>query len=240
MPRAALAPVAEYARGRGVPLHAHVSEQPAENQAALAAYGRTPVELLHEAGALGPSSTAVHATHLTDTDIDLLGGSGTSISMCPTTERDLADGIGPAIRLAAAGSPLCVGSDGHAVIDLLEEGRAVELNERLATGRRGHLSAGDIVDALTVDGAAAIGWDTGRIAVGAPADLVAVDLDSVRTAGSRSGDLLAHVVYAATAGDVRTVVVGGRVIVDRGVHLAVPHTGRELAMVIDEVTKNAR
>ena len=86
-------------------------------------------------------STAVHATHLTDADIDVLGGSGTSISMCPTTERDLADGIGPAIRLAAAGSPLCVGSDGHAVIDLLEEGRAVELNERLATGRRGHLSA---------------------------------------------------------------------------------------------------
>ncbi len=235
VPRAGLALAAEYARDRGIPLHAHVSEQPAENRASLETFGLTPVELLDESGALGPFATAVHATHLTDSDIATLGRTGTAVSMCPTTERDLADGVGPAIRLAAAGSPLCVGSDGHSVVDLLEEGRAVELNERLVTGRRGHLSAARIARALTADGAASLGWDTGRIAAGAPADLIAIDLDSVRTAGCRSGDVLASVVFAATACDVRTVVVDGRVVVDGGVHLAVPHTGRELAAVIGEI-----
>lgn len=235
VPRSAMGPIADLAHTRGMPLHVHVSEQPAENQACLAAYRLTPVGLLAAEGVPGPTVTAVHATHLTDDDIATLGGSRTSISMCPTTERDLADGVGPAIQLAAAGSPLCVGSDGHSTIDLLEEGRAIEFDERLVTGRRGHLTAGAIAGALTVNGAASIGWDAGRIAPGALADLVAINLDSVRTAGSRSGDLLAHTLFAATASDVRTVVVGGVVVVDDGVHLAVPHTGRELAAVIADV-----
>jgi formiminoglutamate deiminase len=235
VPRPAMAPIADFARSHRMPLHAHVSEQLAENAACREAFGLTPVGLLAAEGVLGPDATAVHATHLTDDDIAALGGSATSISMCCTTERDLADGVGPAIRLAAAGSPLCVGSDAHSVIDLLEEGRAIELDERLATGRRGHLTAGQIATALTADGAASIGWESGRIAPGALADLVAIDLDSVRTAGSRSGDLLAHVVFAATAADVRTVVVGGAVVVEDGVHLAVPRTGSELSAVIADV-----
>jgi formiminoglutamate deiminase len=240
VPRAAAGVIADYARDRGLPLHAHVSEQPAENAACLQAFGMTPVALLDAAGAWGPSSTAVHATHLTDGDMATLGARGTAISMCCTTERNLADGPGHAIALAAAGSPLCVGSDGHAVIDLLEEGRAIELNERLRTGRRGHLTAGQIAQAVTAAGAASIGWDAGRIEVGAAADLTTVDLDSVRTAGARSGDVLAHTVFAATAADVRSVIVGGSVVVADGVHLAVPHTGRELAAVIAQVMSSSR
>jgi formiminoglutamate deiminase len=239
VPRADVEPVAAFALERGMPLHVHLSEQPAENDASLEAFGRTPAELLDEAGALGSTTTAVHATHLTGTDIDRLGRSATAVSMCATTERDLADGVGPAIRLAEAGSPLCVGSDGQSVIDLLAEGRAIEMDERLMTGRRGHLTAGAIAEALTSNGAASIGWDSGRIAVGAPADLVAVKLDTVRTAGSRSADVLAHIIFAATAADVSTVVVAGRLVVDRGEHLAVPHTGRELAAVIAEATGRA-
>jgi formiminoglutamate deiminase len=235
VPRPAAGPIAQFAQDRDMPRHAHVSEQPAENAACLRAFGVTPVALLDEAGAWGPSSTAVHATHLTDRDIATLGGRGTAICMCGTTERNLADGPGHAIALAAAGSPLCVGSDGHAVIDLLEEGRAIEMNERLRTGRRGHLTAGQIAHAMTAAGAASIGWDAGRIDVGAAADLTTVDLDSVRTAGARSGDVLAHTVFAATAADVRSVIVGGSVVVADGVHLAVPHTGRDLAAVIGRV-----
>ena len=124
-----LATVVEFARGK--PLHFHVSEQRAENEACLAATGRTPVQLLAEHGALGPDSTAVHATHL-HADDDL---GETTICMCPTTERDLADGIGN------AGPRLALGSDSHAIIDLFEEARAVELNLRLKTERRGHFTA---------------------------------------------------------------------------------------------------
>jgi formiminoglutamate deiminase len=135
---AAMAAVAAWAEAREAPLHLHLSEQRAENQACLAATGHTPAALADSAGVLGPRTTAVHATHLSGTDVALLGATGTGVCLCPTTERDLADGIGPARALADAGSPLCLGSDSHAVIDLFEEARAVELDERLASERRGH------------------------------------------------------------------------------------------------------
>lgn len=120
-------------RTDGFPVHIHLSEQPAENEACRAVHGRTPARLLADAGFWKPTVTAVHATHLTEEDIRLLGGAGTGVCMCPTTERDLADGIGPAVALGRAGCPLSLGSDSHAVIDLLEEARALELNERLRT-----------------------------------------------------------------------------------------------------------
>lgn len=237
VPQPALAPIAAQAREHGWPLHAHVSEQPAENQACLDAYGSTPVELLAAAGVLGPDTTAVHATHLRNTDIARLGGSATRISMCCTTERDLADGVGPAVRLARAGSPLCVGSDGHMMIDLWEEGRAIELNERLVTGRRGHLSPVQIARALTVDGAAAIGWPTGGLVAGAQADLVTVSLDSVRTAGARTGNPLVHALFAATAADVTTLVVGGRTVVSDGRHTMVADVGRALQAAVADALR---
>lgn len=232
VPRKALAPIAQYAAGRGMPLHAHLSEQPAENDACAVHYGLTPTALLDEAGVWSARATAVHATHLTGADIAMLGTSGTTIAMCCTTERDLADGVGPALRLAAAGSPLCVGSDAHMAIDLWEEARAIELDERLVSGRRGNLRVPALADALTAAGAASIGWDAGRIAVGGLADLVTVRLDSPRTSGARLGDALAHVIFAATASDVTTVVVGGTTVVDDGVHGAVPDVGHALETAI--------
>ncbi len=146
----AIGTVAGWATERGLPLHAHVSEQPAENEQCLAAHGRTPTGLLADHGALGDRFTAVHATHLTEDDITLLGGS--TVCFCPTTERDLADGIGPAASLEAAGARLALGSDSHAVIDLLEEARAVELDERLATGARGGHDAPSLLRAATDHG----------------------------------------------------------------------------------------
>jgi formiminoglutamate deiminase len=231
VPRSAMGPVAEYCRGRGMPLHVHVSEQPAENAASVAAFGLTPVGVLAAESVLGPSATAVHATHLTDGDIGLLGSSGTAIAMCCTTERDLGDGVGPAARLASAGSPLCVGSDAHMMIDLWEEGRAMELDLRLISGKRGHLTARQIAAAISTDGQAAVGWAgaAAGIAAGAPADLVTVDLDSVRIAGARSGDVLASTLFTATASDVDSVMVGGRFVVRDGRHHAVSEPGRALA-----------
>jgi formiminoglutamate deiminase len=222
VPADQLGTVAAWAEERRAPLHAHLSEQRAENEACLAAHGCTPAQLLADHGALGPRSTAVHATHLTDTDTVLLGGSGTTVCMCPTTERDLADGIGPARALADAGAPLSLGSDSNAVIDVFEEARGVELEERLATGRRGHWSAAALLRAATGTGADSLGWpETGRLAVGALADLVTVGLGSVRLAGARPATLLESVIFAATAADVREVVVGGRRVVTEGRHTAV-------------------
>jgi formiminoglutamate deiminase len=211
VPRAALPVVAAAAHGR--PLHVHLSEQPAENQAALAFYGRTPTELLDEAGVLGPLTSAVHATHLTASDIAALGRTGTTCCLCPTTERDLADGIGPARALLDAGAPLSLGSDQHAVIDLIEEARALEMHERLATLHRGRFSPEQLLTAATRHDS--LGWtDAGSLAVGGRADLVAVRTDTARTAGADPAQIL----LAATAADVDTVVVDGQPVVTGGRH----------------------
>ncbi|BCJ32456.1 formimidoylglutamate deiminase [Actinocatenispora sera] len=216
------------------PLHVHLSEQQAENEACRAFHGRTPAQLLAEHGLLGPRLTAVHATHPTDGDITALGTAGAGVCLCPSTERELADGIGPARALVDAGCPLSLGSDSHAVIDPLAEARAVEMHERLATERRGHFTAGELLAAATGTGHAALGRpDAGRLAPGAPADLVTVALDSVRTAGAN--DPLAAAVFAATATDVRSVVVNGRPVVEDGRHLIVDDVAGELSATIREV-----
>ncbi|MCW2793966.1 MAG: amidohydrolase [Nocardioides sp.] len=195
-------------RGRA-PLHVHLSEQRAENEQCLAAYGVTPTRLLHEEGLLGPGTTVVHATHLTDDDIGLLGSSRSNVCITPTTERDLADGIGPARRLYDAGCRLGIGSDSHAVIDPFEELRGLEMDERLATQERGHWTAAELLDIGTAHDV--IGIDRGgEIRVGRLADLVTIDTRSPRTAGTGSDEHTA--VYAATAADVTHVVVGGTVV----------------------------
>jgi formiminoglutamate deiminase len=216
---AAIEAVARHALDRGWVLHAHVSEQPAENSQCLAAYGATPVALLDRHAALGPRFSAVHATHLTPDDVALLGERDATVCLCPTTERDLADGIASASALVAAGSRLSLGSDSHAVIDLFEEARAVELDERAVTGVRGHHTARTLMSAATLDGHRSLGWDTaGKIEVGAPADLVTVGLDSVRLAGAAIDSMLESIVFAAAATDVRQVIVGGEPIVVDGAH----------------------
>ncbi|MEU3663799.1 formimidoylglutamate deiminase [Streptomyces sp. NPDC032940] len=234
VPAGQLATVAQWAEARRAPLHVHLSEQTAENDACLQAHGRTPTRLLADHGVLGPRTTGVHNTHLTDEDVALLGGSRTGTCMCPTTERDLADGIGPAPALQRAGSPLSLGSDSHAVVDLLEEARAMELNERLRTRTRGHWTAAALLRAATADGHAALGWDdAGRIEAGARADLATIALDSVRTAGPLPRLGAETAVFAATAADVRHTVVGGRHVVRDGAHTLVPDVPAALARAVE-------
>lgn len=225
VPPAALPTVVQAAAGR--PLHVHLSEQPAENAACLAHYGKTPAALLDEAGALTATTSVVHATHVTAEDVGRLARSATSVCFCPTTERDLGDGIGPAGELADAGVPISLGTDQHAHVDLFEEARELELHERLRTGQRGRFTPGQLLDSLTRH--RSLGWpDAGQLAVGQRADLVAVRLDTPRTAGCEPQ----QVVFAATSADVHTVVVDGRPIVIDGAHV-LGDVGTLLADAID-------
>ncbi len=212
VPEAALAEFADLAAPR--PMHVHLSEQSAENHAVQAFYGCTPTQLLARHGLLGPETTVIHATHVTGSDITLLGDARTTVCFCPTTERDLADGIGPARALADGGSPICLGSDQHAVIDMFEEIRSLEAHERLQSQERVRFTSAELVTAASSAGYGSLGWDGGRIAEGALADFVVVSTDSVRTVGSRADQL----VYAATASDVCRVVVNGETLVEDGEH----------------------
>ncbi|MFJ5733598.1 formimidoylglutamate deiminase [Streptomyces paradoxus] len=230
VPADQLETVARWAGERRAPLHVHLSEQTAENEACREIHGCTPTQLLALHGVLGPRTTGVHNTHLTAEDISLIGGSGTGTCMCPTTERDLADGIGPASALQNEGSPLSLGSDSHAVIDLLEEARAMELNERLRTRTRGHWTAAALLRAASADGHAALGWDeAGALEPGALADFTTIALDSVRTAGPLPRLGAETAVFAASAADVSHTVVAGRHVVRDGVHCLVPDVPKALA-----------
>jgi formiminoglutamate deiminase len=234
VPVAHMPAVVEWAATHDVPLHVHSSEQTREVDQCIAVHGRTPTAVLRDVGALGPRTTAVHATHLTAEDIADLDRTSTGVCFCPTTERDLGDGIGPAPALLAGRGRFSLGSDSHAVIDMFEEARAVELDERLASRTRGTIAADRLLRAATYDGHRALGWaDAGELAVGARADFVAVQTDSVRTAGG--GATVENAVFAAAAADVTDVVVDGRaVVVDRN-HVTMPDVEVELAAAIADL-----
>ena len=214
-----------------LPLHVHLSEQHGENLACQMFYGHTPTELLDEAGALGSNVTSVHATHLTEHDIELLGVTGTGACICPTTERDLADGIGPSRALHDAGSPISLGSDQHVIIDPFVELRGIEMHERLLTNERDRFSANDLLLAASFNGYRALGWsDGGHLSKGALADFVTVRTDTVNTAGSAAD----QIIYSCVASDVSTVVVGGEVVVSDGRH-RIGDVGRLLGLAIERV-----
>lgn len=213
-----------------LPLHIHLSEQPAENEACLAAYGLTPAGLLARHGLLGPRLSAVHSTHLTEADIALLGEAGATVVMCPTTEADLADGIGPARALADAGAAIALGTDQHAVIDPWIEMRALEHGERLGSGQRGRFSPGELLHAATQGAARSMATPVAPafLQVGAVCDLVAVVPDSARTAGSRPLQLP----LTATASDVSRVVIGGELVASDGVHHSLGAAGQLLTAAL--------
>ena len=219
--------LATESRRRGWPLHVHVSEQAAEVAQCRAEHGLTPVELLEKLGALGAATTAVHAIHVTPGDIETLGRTATTVCACPTTERDLGDGVVPAEDLLQAGAALALGTDSNVQIDLLEDARALEGNLRLLRRERGLLAptGGDgRVDGLAArlygfasrGGMRSLGLPGGSLDPGDPADFVAVDLEDPSIAGASSADLLPAVIFSAARTAVYNVVAGGEALVTDG------------------------
>ena len=202
--------VAAWARRRGVPLHVHLAEQPGEVEECRAEHGCTPAELLDREGILGEDLTAVHAIHVLDGDIALLGRHRVSVCACTTSERDLGDRVGPLGALSAAGCAISVGSDSNAVVDVLEEARGLELDQRRATGRRLHHQPEDLLRFATLNGMRCLGWDSGELKPGLLADFV-----TVRPAARAPVLDAAQVIFARSSSDVTNVVVGGRTLVSR-------------------------
>jgi len=230
VPPAQLPEVARFAQQNGLVLHMHLSEQRAENEAAIGATGRTPTQLLDDAGALSDRTAAVHATHLNPHDVTLLGAAHSSVVICPTTEADLADGLPRAAQLRTAGAVLALGGDQHVITDPFAQARGLEYGERLATGARGTFAPEVLLDTATAASHRAIGSAGGRIEIGAPADFVAIDRASARTAGSVG----AQVVMSASAADVAVVVIGGVVQARCGEHVRLGDPGPLLAKAIKE------
>jgi len=128
--------VADEAKAHQLPLHVHACEQTAELDEVQAAYGKGPLQVLDDDGALFASTAVVHATHIDDDDIALFARRQAQVVLCPSTERNLGDGMCPIADLVDAGVRLSVGTDSHARIDLVDEVRSLEDHERLRLRRR--------------------------------------------------------------------------------------------------------
>lgn len=217
--------------GRGMPLHMHISEQLGENAACLAEYGAAPVELMDTHGVLSRRTTLIHSIHLSETELGEVARSGATICSCPTTERNLGDGIFPADTAARLGIPVAFGTDSQAQIDILEDARQLEYHLRLRDQQRGildrsvredwvsrHLIGDALLRSATRNGYNALGLKGGTLGVGEPADFFTLDLEDLATLGVDPESLAAQAVFAASKAAVREVAVQGRLILKDGQH----------------------
>ena len=215
-----------FANEHELPVHMHVAEQPAEVSACIKEYGRSPVALLDTEGLLSKRFTAVHAIHVSQKAVAAMAQAGAMVCACPTTERNLGDGVVPVDSYFDAGVRVSLGSDSQIQIDLLEDARELEYHLRLQRTARNVLAPTDdtatsalarrLFDCATINGAESIGFDGGRLEAGAPADFFTVDLDDLSIAGCAVEDLLANIVFSLSRTAIRDVVVGGKQIVARG------------------------
>jgi formimidoylglutamate deiminase len=224
--------------------HVHVSEQPKEVEACVAEYGMRPVELLADTGVLHARTTAVHAIHLSEGEVRRLGASGATVCACPSTERNLGDGIVPADALMQAGVPVALGTDSQAHIDLLDEARQLEGHLRLQRGRRVVLAQADEgADALgerllrcaTEAGARSLGLSVGRLTPGESADFCTLDLNhhSLLALPTAHGASTAALFGGAAA--VREVAVQGEFIVRDGRHALAEASATEYTAQVKEL-----
>jgi formimidoylglutamate deiminase len=194
-PRAWLQDLAAYAERERLPLHVHADEQQREIDECVAEHGLRPIELLAEAGCLGPRTTIVHATHADAHELDLVAEAGARICVCPTTEANLGDGFAPVEQLCERGIGICIGSDSNVRIDPLEELRELEGIARRRTGRRNVVSSGSLLCFGSDEGAAALGLDgSGEIQI---------DVDHPSLRGVDEADLLSALVFGCSADVVR-------------------------------------
>jgi formimidoylglutamate deiminase len=217
--------IAAWARAKGLPIHMHMAEQVAENEACVREYGATPIALAGNCGLLGPDWTAVHAIHITADEIGMLASAGASICSCPTTERNLGDGILAADKVMQANVPVAFGSDSQAQIDPLEDARELDYHLRLTQEQRAILDqihgqnlASRLFDCATINGARALAIPAGVLKTGSSADFFTIDLSDISVAGHSADDLLPLVVFGMNRTAIRDVAVNGKLIVRNGRH----------------------
>jgi formimidoylglutamate deiminase len=231
-------------RARGWPIHMHLAEQPAEVSACLAEHGRRPVELCAELGLFGPDFTAVHAIESLPHEVAALGKALANVCACPTTERNLGDGVVPALGLMEAGASLALGTDSQLQIDLLEDARELESHLRLTLGQRAVLArepgdhaslARTLFAAASEGGARALGLSAARLDPGSPADFFTVDLADASVVGWDDSVLLPAVVFGMSQRAVRDVAVQGKFVVRDGHHPGVARATADFARLQDSL-----
>lgn len=221
-----LTEIAAHLRAHPMPVHMHVSEQRGELEQCRAEHGTTPLAHLHALMDLGALHfTAVHGTHLTPHEIEIIAEADSIVCACPITERDLGDGFLPGLELLNAGVPMAIGTDSHCQIDPFAELRLIEYHERLRRESRNLMAPPEalepahyLFDIGTRWGAHALDLPTGELEPGKALDAFTLDLSHRTVLGCRDDDLLAALVFAADPGAVKDVFIAGKRCLEDGHH----------------------
>ena len=199
----------------GVGIHIHVAETQDEINIIREQYGKTPVQWLDELGFFGGHVVAAHCVHLTAEDMEILGGRHVCVAHNPESNMKLNSGTAPVTQLRNKGIVVGLGTDGASSnnnLDLFGEMRSAAFQQKLRLGSTA-LSAYEVLEMATVSGAQTLGiGDIGMLAPGYKADLITVDMDQPHFYPRFS--VPAHLAYVAHAGDVRTVLVDGKFVMD--------------------------
>ena len=232
----------EFANRVTLPVHIHIAEQTKEVDDCVAWSGRRPVEYLYDNFAVGANWCLIHATHMTETETKQVAQSGAVAGLCPTTEGNLGDGFFNATQYLNEGGTLGVGSDSHISISPTEELRWFEYGQRLLHRSRNQLSGGynrstgrNLFDIAVAGGAQACGHNSGAIEVGKRADFVVLDTDHALLCERSGDDIIDSWVFSGNVNTVRDVYVGGRCVVENGLHENEEVVSRNFRSVLREL-----
>lgn len=210
--------VAVRARANDLLIHTHACEQRAEVDLVRQRFGTSNIRLLADLGLADSNACLAHCVWPEPDELDVLASRGASVVHCPSCNLKLGSGVAPIVDYLDHGINVALGADGAASNNRLDGWEELRLAGLLAKCRGGPeaLPAADAFELATLGGARAMGLDTeiGSIEVGKWADLAIVDLRAPHAAGLE--DVYTQLVYSARSSDVRTVTVGGRVVVEEG------------------------
>jgi formimidoylglutamate deiminase len=211
--------------GPAAPIHIHAAEQTREVDECYAWSGMRPVEWLVTQAGADRRWCIVHATHMTEREVDALAASGAVAGLAPTTEADLGDGTFPGPRYFAAKGRFGIGSDSNTIISPFAELRQLEWSQRVRARKRnvlasdgGHAIGASLWAGAARGGAQALAQPIGAIAPGYRADLVVLNADDPALAEQRRDDVLDAAIFGPTDRPVRDVIAAGRFIVREGRH----------------------
>lgn len=224
---------ANLARAYGVRLHTHLAETVEEEEFCLQTFGKRPVAYVESLGWTGDDVWHAHCVHMSQSEVELFGKTGTGVAHCPNSNMRLASGIAPLLAWRDHNVPVGLGVDGSASNDgghLLNEARQAMLLQRVAPhrylsekpgGRGGFggkpdaVSARQALELATLGGAAVLGRDDiGALAPGMSADFIAINLHQLAYTGSLH-DPVAAVIFNQ-AQNVDYAVINGKVVVENG------------------------
>ncbi|MCX7557021.1 formimidoylglutamate deiminase [Xanthomonadaceae bacterium JHOS43] len=225
VPETAMPALLDAIAAEDFPIHIHIAEQVAEVEQCLAVRGARPVRWLLDHAPVDARWTLVHATHLSDDEVTGIAASGASVSICPTTEANLGDGLFPLRDFLDAGGRFSIGSDSHVSVSPVEELRWLEYGQRLRAQRRNIVAslqqpstAAVLLEHAWASGAQGCGMSLGRLEMAQAADWIVLDAEAPALAGARDGDVLDRFVFAGNRSMIERVFVGGERVVEGGRH----------------------